>query len=164
MSERIAKNLRLQFYESMIRKDVSFYDEHKTGDLVSRLNSDIQVIQDSLSTNISMFIRSFIFIIITLIILLLISPVLMGTTFISIVVIMVFAVFYARKMKALQKSIQKEKASMTTIAEESWSNVRTVKAFSNETQEIEKFSRDNDRVFALGKEKAWYQSAFGLIV
>ena len=44
MSERIAKNMRLNFYESMLRKDVAFYDDHKTGDLVSRLNSDIQVI------------------------------------------------------------------------------------------------------------------------
>ena len=44
MSERIARNLRKNFYESMIRKDISFYDDHKTGYLVSRLNSDIQVI------------------------------------------------------------------------------------------------------------------------
>jgi len=94
-----------------------------------------------------MFIRSFIFIIVVLIILLLISPTLMGTVFGSILIIMIFAVFYAKKMKSLQAQIQKEKASMTTIAEESWANVRTVKAFSNETQEVEKFITDNDLVY-----------------
>ena len=111
-----------------------------------------------------MFIRSFTFIIVTLVILFVISPVLTGTTFASIVVIMVFAIFYARKMKSLQKRIQAEKAAMTTIAEESWANVRTVKAFSNETDEIQKFDRDNEKVYALCKEKDWYMSGFGLLV
>jgi len=33
MSERIAKNLRGDFYESIINKDIAFYDERRTGDL-----------------------------------------------------------------------------------------------------------------------------------
>ena len=53
---------------------------------------------------------------------------------------------------------------MTMVAEESWANVRTVKAFSNEGQEVEKFVDENDKVYKLGKEKAYYQSAFGLVV
>jgi hypothetical protein len=53
MSERISRNLRHDFYESVINKDVSFFDESRTGDLrklfynniilidlVSRINSD----------------------------------------------------------------------------------------------------------------------------
>jgi len=33
MSERIARNLRKDFYDSMVTKDVSFYDDKRTGDL-----------------------------------------------------------------------------------------------------------------------------------
>lgn len=33
MSERIAKNIRKDFYESTINKDVAFFDERRTGDL-----------------------------------------------------------------------------------------------------------------------------------
>jgi ATP-binding cassette subfamily B protein len=33
MSERISKNLRHDFFESMINKDVAFFDERRTGDL-----------------------------------------------------------------------------------------------------------------------------------
>ena len=53
---------------------------------------------------------------------------------------------------------------MTTVAEESWANVRTVKAFSNEASEIEKFDKDNEKVYALCKEKDWLSAAFGLVV
>jgi len=44
LSERIARNLRKDFYESMVHKDIAFYDERRTGDFLSRLNSDIQVV------------------------------------------------------------------------------------------------------------------------
>jgi ABC-type multidrug transport system fused ATPase/permease subunit len=164
MSEQIAKNLRGTFYEKMLKKDISFYDDRKTGDLVSRLNSDIQVIQDSLSTNISMFVRSVLFIVACLIILIIISPILMGTTCAGVVVVLVFAFFYAGRMRQLQKDIQGSKAQMTTVAEESWSNVRTVKAFSNEQQEVDKFEVDNKLVFSLGKKKAMLQAIFGFTI
>ena len=53
---------------------------------------------------------------------------------------------------------------MTTVAEESWSNVRTVKAFSNEGDEEQKFCSDNEAVYALGREQSLYEAAFGLLV
>ena len=53
---------------------------------------------------------------------------------------------------------------MTTVAEETWANIRTVKAFSNETNEIEKFDKDNDAVYALSKEKNLYSGGFGFVI
>jgi ABC-type multidrug transport system fused ATPase/permease subunit len=44
MSERIAKSLRLDLYASIMNKDVEFFDSRKTGDLLSRLGSDIAVV------------------------------------------------------------------------------------------------------------------------
>jgi ABC-type bacteriocin/lantibiotic exporter with double-glycine peptidase domain len=49
LSARIARNLRYDFFESMLKKDVSFYDERKSGDLCSRLSSDVQVVQTTLT-------------------------------------------------------------------------------------------------------------------
>lgn len=44
LSERIARNLRKDFYSNLMEKDIAFFDSKRTGDLVSRLNSDIMVI------------------------------------------------------------------------------------------------------------------------
>lgn len=52
---------------------------------------------------------------------------------------------------------------MNTVAEESFSNIRTVKAFSNELAEIEKFREGNDVVFEAGKKKALYQALFAFM-
>jgi len=145
MSERISRNIRKDYYTSVINQDVAFFDERRTGDLrkyqfnlfvVSRLNSDIQIIQDGLSTNVSMFTRSFIFCTMVMIIMILISPPLAGITLASIIPIMCYGIFYGRYMRKLTKNQQEERAKMTTVAEESFSNIRTVKAFSNEDYEL----------------------------
>ncbi len=101
MSNRIARNLRRDFYSSVINKDIAVFDERKTGDLrkcsigvkrfvVSRINSDIQVIQDCLSVNVSEFARTTLFIIGALTILIVLSPILAGAVFSSILPIMIF--------------------------------------------------------------------------
>lgn len=53
----------------MLKKDVAFFDVYKTGDMLSRISSDTTVVQDGLGTNISMFLRAFVFIIGTLVVL-----------------------------------------------------------------------------------------------
>ena len=67
--------------------------------LVSRLNSDTSVIQDGLSTNVSMFVRSFIFIILSFAILFYISLALTLATLASIMPLVVYGVFYGKAMK-----------------------------------------------------------------
>jgi ABC-type multidrug transport system fused ATPase/permease subunit len=52
---------------------------------------------------------------------------------------------------------------MNTVAEESFSNIRTVKAFSNEDREIEKFTIGNMIVYEAGKKKALYQAFFSFL-
>jgi ABC-type multidrug transport system fused ATPase/permease subunit len=44
MSERIARDLRRDFFGKIVNQDIGFFDEQKSGDLLSRLNNDIQII------------------------------------------------------------------------------------------------------------------------
>lgn len=52
---------------------------------------------------------------------------------------------------------------MSTIADESLSNIRTVKAFANEQEEIRRFNEHSDQVFKQGNIKAYYASFFGFM-
>jgi len=67
-------------------------------------------------------------------------------------------------MKDLGKSVSGEKAKMSTIADESLSNIRTVKAFSNEEEEIRKFNEYSHNVYKLGLTKAYWTGFFGFFV
>lgn len=63
LGERISRNLRKEYFDKILRKDIEFFDGQKTGFIISRLNSDIQIIQDSLGSNWSMFLRTVIYIV-----------------------------------------------------------------------------------------------------
>ena len=156
LSERIARNLRKDFYDSLVSKDIEFFDSKRTGDLVSRLNSDIQVIQDTLGTNMSMFVRGVLQIIVMLVVLFWLSPTLTGTTLAGVVPLIIFSTFYQGCMRTLQREIQTEKGKMNTVAEETFSNIRTVRAFSNEDAEIGRFNNGNYVVYQAGRKKAIY--------
>ncbi len=112
MSERIAKSLRGDLYASILNKDIEFFDSRKTGDLrklnnlfllmlslVSRLGSDIAVVQEGMTTNISMLIRSVIFVIASMVIVFIISWELTLVMIASIIPVMVFSVSYGNMMK-----------------------------------------------------------------
>ena len=139
ISERIAKYLRYDLFLHLINKDVAFFDEHKTGDILSRISSDTAVIQDGLGTNISMFIRAMIFIVISIAILALLSWKLTLVTVGGIVPIIVVLFVYGIQLKKLTRKQQDKKAELGQISEEAISNIRTVKAFANERNEHKRF-------------------------
>jgi ABC-type multidrug transport system fused ATPase/permease subunit len=146
----IERDLRKEFYTTIIKKDVAFYDENKTGELLSRLNSDVEAICSSLSSNVSAFVRSILFIIFVLIACLLISPTLTGITFVSIVPIIIGAVFLGKMIRKLSRKKTDDKAKMSIIAQESFANIRTVKAFANEDRESDKFKVEVKAIFEVG--------------
>ena len=112
ISERIAKQLRYDLFYFLINKDVSFFDEIKTGEILSRISSDTEVVQNGLSTNISMFMRSLLFIIATIIILCIISVKLTLVTLVGIIPIALIAVCVGRKLRELAKEFQTKKSDL----------------------------------------------------
>ena len=118
------------------------------------MNSDTEIIQMALSTNFSNLIRCLLFIIVVLIILMNISSKLTGITVAGVFVIILAATIFGCCMMRLGKLTSAAKAKMNTIGEETFANVRTVKAFATEETEIKRFRECNMKVLYYGKWKA----------
>lgn len=101
-----------------------------------------------------MFIRGLVFVIISIVILCVISwkltLVALGGIFTTSLVLICFF----KRMAKLGKEIQDAKAEVGEVSEEAMSNIRTVKAFANEFNEIEKFRVKNDKTYQKGYELA----------
>lgn len=100
LSERVSRKLRFDFYSSVIRQDLAFYDVRQTGKIMSNMNSDIQVIQDALGSNFSMQFRAAITVIVVVVIMLFISPALTGVTFAGVLVVLLVTKFFMGQMVA----------------------------------------------------------------
>lgn len=159
----IARDIRYDLFYALIRKDVGFFDETKTGELLSRMSSDTEVVQAGLSVNFSMLFRAIIFIIVSLVILGFISWKLTLVTVFGIIPFALFAICLGIKMRTLSKDLQDKKSELGQVSEEAISNIRTVKAFASERQESKKFEDLNHQVYDLGLSLALIGACFSFL-
>jgi len=68
--------------------------------------------------------------------------------------IFIFTKFMVAYYMKISKEIQEEKAKLGNVIQDSIGNIRTVKAFSNERREAEKFAEQNAKKYELGKKMA----------
>lgn len=152
--ERIVKNIRKELFDAIVKQDIAFFDINKTGELINRLSSDTAVIQSSLSVNVSMGLRAFAMVVVSIILLFLTSwkltLVMMG-----VVPVLVIGVgFYGRLTKRLTKQYQDALASAADRGTETISNIRIMRSFGAETYEMFRYGTSITLSYMLGSKRS----------
>jgi ABC-type multidrug transport system fused ATPase/permease subunit len=147
-------------FEEIIHKDVAFFDDRRTGDLISRLSTDTAQIENAISTQVAMMIKSSLYCIIVLIMFFLISWKMSLFTLGVMLPTTIAAPVYGKFVKRIRKEISDAKAAASNVAEEAVSNIRTVKAFATEEIECVEYQKMNDDVFAKSKLQAFWYGGF----
>jgi ATP-binding cassette subfamily B protein len=158
--ERVVTRLRQTLFASLMSQEVAFFDERKTGELTNRLASDTTVLQNTVSSNISMVLRNAVQALggiamlfytspaLTLVMLAVVPPVAMG------------AVIYGRRVRKLSKEVQDALAASSEVAEESLSGVRTVRSFAAEKSEVARYRSAVEKSFELARKRIRQSSTF----
>ena len=160
IGERIGNNLRTNLFSSMINKDVEFYDENRTGELISRISSDTQVVQEGLTTAVAASVKEVCKVVTVCIIIGFYSwP--MALISVGCIAPSIFVTNKARaKMMSSGVHVQKAKADMSANVEESLTNIKTVKAFAEEKGHVLRFEKSNWEVFEFGRTRAYFWAIF----
>lgn len=74
--------------------------------------------------------------------------------------IAVLAFFYGRNVRNLSRKIQKSLGSLSKIAEERLSNVRTSQAFAGEILEVSRYNKGVRKIYTLGRKEALISATF----
>lgn len=152
IGEKVMILLRLDLFKNLIEKDINYYDINKSGELVSRLTSDIGVVQNAASDNLSMFLRNVIQLFGSLAFLWVISwpltvCILIATPLISIILLLI-----VRVLKRLKKEYQDKLAKANSLATEIFGNVRIVKSFATENKEYKHYDDLISKTYEVGKK------------
>ncbi len=121
---RVVYRLRQNIFDSIVKQEIGFFDETRTGELTNRLSSDTQVLQNAVTVNISMLIRFLIQILGSLIVMFYLEVTLTLVLMVVVPVIILIAKQYGSVVRKLKKKFQDELAGAGTTAEESISNIR----------------------------------------
>lgn len=160
IGERIVARLRKDLFEHIIRQDIQFFDQNKSGELMNRLSSDTTVIQSCLSVNVSLGLRASMQVVVSILLLFITSWRLTLVMISVIPVLIVFVRVYGRYTKRLTKAYQDALGRAADTGSETIGSSRIVKSFASEDYECERYFRDITTSYHAGAKKAKANGGF----
>jgi ABC-type multidrug transport system fused ATPase/permease subunit len=160
VNERVLADIRSDLFSKYITIHIPYFEQSRTGDLISRLSTDVNNLQELISINLAEFARQIVTLIGGTIIIAVISPQLTGTIIILIPTIVILAIYLSKFIKAISKKVLAAIADATVIAEESFQNIQTVKAYTNEYHESKKYRVQVEKIKKLAIKAAIYRGGF----
>ncbi|XP_043932060.1 ATP-binding cassette sub-family B member 10, mitochondrial [Protopterus annectens] len=158
--QRIVARLRESLFLSILTQEIGFFDKTRTGELINRLSSDTALLGRSVTENLSDGLRAVAQAAAGIGMMFCVSPKLAAFVLAIVPPLAVLAVIYGRYLRKLTRMTQDSLAEATQLAEERIGNIRTVRAFGKEMDEVKKYSGKINYVLHLAKKEAWARAGF----
>ncbi len=140
----IEKELRNDMFSHLEKMSVEYYNEHKTGDLMTRFTSDLNAVRMSIGPAIiCVFDASVMTVMVILQMMNYVNVKLTLLALIPMIIICVGEIYYGKIMHPRYKARQEAVSNLTDYVQESFSGVRVIKAFVRERAQMREFARAN---------------------
>lgn len=137
--ERVVSRLRIQLFHAIIRQEIGMFDRRKTGELISRLTADTTSLQDVATSNVSMFIRGLVQIVVSAGLMFFNSWRLALLILLVVPFCMLLVTLYSPIVSRIATKYTDRLGESNNIAQESIANVRTMRSFAAEDVESQKY-------------------------
>jgi ABC-type multidrug transport system fused ATPase/permease subunit len=160
VSEPTMADIREALYRKYLGLPMSFYDQNRTGDLMSRISADISTLQDAFSVGVAELLRQVIILIAGIAILFVKTPALTLFMLLIIPILMVGAMVFGRYIRGLSKKTQDALAQTNVIVEETLQSIGMVKAYANEGYELGRYGQAMGDTVNMAIRTAIYRGLF----
>ena len=142
-AEGMARRLRDTLMNHLNHLPIAFHHQADTGDLIQRCTSDIETFRVFVSGQIIEIGRAVLMLLIVTPILLSLDVTMTGVALITMPLLLLSAVLFFNRVKAMFLEVDEAEASLTTVLQENLTGIRVVRAFARQDFEAEKFGRAN---------------------
>ena len=161
VSRFIAKKMRKDIFDKLMRLPVGFFDTHQAGDIISRVSYDVDVVSTCLATDVVAIMTGLVTVVGSFVMMVSISPIL---AVVSLVTIPAATVYTAKMRKITQPRFSKRSAKygeMNGFVEEMFSGQKSIIAYAYEDKVSEKFDKINDEASDAFYDAAYYGMTMG---
>jgi ATP-binding cassette subfamily B protein len=160
VSEKGIADLRKALYERIIALPITFFENNRVGDLLSRVTSDVQQLQDAFSITLAEFLRQIVILLVGSLIIAFTTPKLALLMLTTVPLVIIVAIYFGRFIRKLSKERQDELAATNVVVEETLQSVSAVKAFTNEWFEYNRYSKAIQKLVNLSLHFARVRGGF----
>ena len=156
VTQKIIDHIRTELFDAMTRLPLSYFDRHRSGELMSRLTNDIDTISDALTDSLAQLLTYAFTIGGILVSMLALSPLLTLISVCGVTLVILLTRFVTKHTTKLYVKRQRILGELDGQVEESVTGLSVVKAFGREQAEIEQFNKVNEefRIVA-AKTQIW---------
>jgi subfamily B ATP-binding cassette protein MsbA len=158
--ERAVAGLRRELFGKLLEFPPGFFADRRTGELTSRLTSDIGMLQGVMSTQVAELARQLLSLVGSLVLLTISQPRLTLTAIGVAPLVIAIAVFFGRRLRKMSTGLQDQVAEATGQAEEALSQIRTVQSFVQEPAEARRYGSRIDALIGTALKRAHVRGIF----
>jgi len=164
IGEGIVADLRSQVYAHIMTLPVRFFDSRKTGEITSRLTSDVSVVQSTVSSSLASAISQAITLIGGLVLMFVASVTLSAVVLSFLPIAIVAAAIFGRRLRRISTHYQDKVADANASAEEAIAANRVVKWFTAEETEIRRYVGKVQESYRVALRRARLRALFSPFV
>ena len=147
VGQKIVNDIRETLYRHLQTLSLSYFDKHKTGNIMSNLTNDVTALQTAIAGNLISFVQEAVILVGSLGSMLFLYWTLTLVTMV-IVPLVVFTInFFGSRLRRAGHDVHGKMADITSLLEEAISGIRIIRSFNREDFEIRRFMVQNDRNF-----------------
>ena len=161
VSKWIARNLRKDIFDKLMRLPVGFFDRNSAGDIISRSSYDVDVISTSLGTDIVSIITSSVTVVGSLFMMITISPVMSLIVLVTIPVSVFYTVYMRKRTRPRFSKRSKNYGAMNGFVEEMFSGQKTIQSYAYEEHADDRFDGVNSAAADAYFDAEYYGVAMG---
>jgi len=155
VGERFLKMLRSRLFGHLTRLDMGFYDEAKTGVLVSRMTSDIESMTEFVNEGAVLTLTNLLTAVGVAMAMVIVDPPLALGVFVVIAALIAVSVLFSRQVAEAYEQVRERIGRVLAGLQEGITGVRVVQAFTQESAQASDFARTNERYVEASMAAAW---------
>lgn len=164
MGQKTVASLREKVWKKLLHLPVAYFDETKTGEIVSRLINDTTLVKELITQHFPQFINGIISIIGAVTILMIMDWKMTLVMLIAVPLAGIFVAPLGSRMAKISKATQNETADFTGIVSQTLSEIRLMKSSNGEETEIKKGKDGIHRLFKFGLKEARLFAILGPLI
>jgi len=153
LGQRVVSDVRSAVFSRVLVMDPAFFASTRTGEVLSRINTDTTLIETLVGSTVSMGLRNLLMLVASAIALALTAPSLAGIIGGLIVLIFVPVLLLGRWVRRLSRDSQDRIADISARGDEAINAIQTVQAFAREPNEIKRFTSTVESALAANQKR-----------
>lgn len=164
VSEKSMALLRKELYQKMVSLPITFFEERRVGELTSRITNDVTQVQGVVSITLAEFIRQIIILVGGIFIIVFTMPRLALIILATFPLVVIGAMFFGRFIRKLMRERQDQLAQTNVVVEETMQSIQTVKAYTNEWFELQRYVKNLNEAVRVSLRAAHMRGLFASFI